>query len=171
MAHRNKGSIIPAILVTGLAIAYWEYVQYILWLILIVLLARVLVKTVRLVRRVANNIRLKDIDRMDGLSFERYVADALTSRGFTNVSLTETFDYGVDIVADKDGVRWGIQTKRYSGLVKADAVRQVVTGLPLYQCDRAMVITNSTFSNVAKRLADSNNCILIGRSELDGLLS
>jgi restriction system protein len=106
------------------------------------------------------------VDSMDGLSFERYIASLLKRQGYTNVKLTERYDLGVDIIADKNGVRWGIQVKRYSGLVKALAVRQVVTGLRKYGCDRAMVITNSSFSRVATELAESNDCILVTRKEL-----
>ncbi len=113
---------------------------------------------------------LRDIDSMDGIHFEHYVADILRRQGYTNVSLTERYDYGVDIVAYKEGVRWGIQVKRYTGLVKANAVRQAVTGLQLYGCDRAMVITNSTFSTVAKRLAEGNGCVLIDRAGLYKLI-
>ena len=50
--------------------------------------------------------------------------------------------------------------------MKADAVRQVVTGLRIYDCDRAMVITNSIFSNVAVRIANSNECVLIDSNGL-----
>ena len=115
------------------------------------------------------NLRLQDVDSMDGISFEYYIAQLLAERGYSNISLTEQYDYGVDIIAEKDGVRWGVQTKRYSGLVKAEAVRQVVTGLRLYGCDRAMVVTNSTYSNVAKRLAEGNDCVLIDRDGLAAL--
>ena len=76
------------------------------------------------------------------------------------------YDTDVDIIATKDNIRWGIQVKRYSGLVKAEAVRQVVTGLRVYGCDRAMVITNSVFSRVAIQLANSNECVLVDRSGL-----
>ncbi|HUY53138.1 MAG TPA: restriction endonuclease [Candidatus Dormibacteraeota bacterium] len=103
---------------------------------------------------------------MIGLEFERYVAGLLKTHGYTNVELTKHFDYGVDIIAEKDGTRWGIQVKRYSGLVKADAVRQVVTALKKYNCERSMVITNSTYSIVAKDLASCNNCVLIDRGIL-----
>jgi len=113
--------------------------------------------------------RLRDIDSMDGLDFERYVAELLRKNGFRNVSLTEKYDFGVDIIAEKDGVRWGIQAKRYSGLVKAKAIRQVVTGLRIYGCDRAMVITNSTYSAVAQRLAAGNDCVLVDRVGLKQL--
>ena len=107
---------------------------------------------------------ISEIDTMTGLEFERFVAKLLKQKGYTDIKLTEKFDYGVDIIATKDGIRWGIQVKRYSGLVKADAVRQVVTALKYYNCDRSMVITNSFFSNVAKDLAKSNECLLVNRS-------
>ena len=67
----------------------------------------------------------------------------------------------IHIITEKDGARWGVQVKRYSGLVKASAVRQVVTGLKMYGCDRAMVVTNSTYSATARRLAAGNDCVLI----------
>jgi hypothetical protein len=115
-----------------------------------------------------NNVA--DVDTMTGLQFEKYVASVLKQRGFTNVQLTEQYDLGVDIVARKNGIKWGVQVKRYSGLVKADAVRQVVTALKFYSCDRAMVITNSNFSRVAIELADSNDCLLIDRRQLSSWL-
>jgi len=113
--------------------------------------------------------QLQNIDTMSGLDFEQYVVMLLRASGFRNVSLTEKYDFGVDIIAEKDGIRWGIQAKRYSGLVKADAVRQVVTGLKLYDCKRAMVITNSTYNSVARRLAHANDCVLVDRSGLKKL--
>ena len=110
------------------------------------------------------------IDGMTGLEFEKFVARQLKHQGYRNVRLTEKYDYGIDIVAVKDGITWGIQVKRYSGLVKADAVRQVVTALNHYNCDRAMVITNGHFSSVARNLASSNGCVLVDRTTLTSLL-
>jgi restriction system protein len=107
---------------------------------------------------------------MNGLEFEYYVAELLQKNGFLKVSLTEKYDFGIDIIAEKDGIRWGIQAKRYSGLVKANAVRQAVTGLNLYGCNRAMVITNSTYSAIAWRLATANNCVLVDRTGLNRLM-
>ncbi|SRR5581483_292029 len=111
-------------------------------------------------------LHLIDINSMDGLAFEKYVAELLKSQGYTKVTLTERYDLGVDIIAVKDGIRWGVQVKRYSRMVKAEAVRQVVTALNRYHCQRAMVVTNSTFSEPAKILAATNNCVLIGKDKL-----
>lgn len=106
-------------------------------------------------------MRYRNINTMDGLDFGQFVANLLLANGFRNVSLTEKYDYGVDIIAEKYGLRWGIQNKRSSGLVGAGAVRQVVTGLRVYGCDRAVVVTNSAYSSVARRLADVHDCVLI----------
>ncbi len=109
---------------------------------------------------------LTEIDAMTGLGFERYIAQLLKQHGYQQIRLTEKYDYGVDIIAVKDGYTWGIQVKRSHGLVKANAVRQVVTALRMYGCDRAMVITNGEFSRVATELAECNGCLLIDREKL-----
>lgn len=111
-------------------------------------------------------ITIAAIDSMDGLEFERYLADLLRKRGYTNIRLTEKFDLGIDIVAQKNGITWGIQAKRYNSPVKAEAVRQAYTALNRYECDRAMVITNSIYSHQAQALARDNQIPLIDRQTL-----
>ncbi|MBL8121302.1 restriction endonuclease [Candidatus Saccharibacteria bacterium] len=111
-------------------------------------------------------ITMSSVDTMSGLEFERFLADLLKKRGCTDIRLTEKYDLGVDIIAKKDGVTWGIQAKRYNSPAKADAVRQAYTGLNRYKCDRAMVITNNTFSRQARMLASDNNVVLVDRNSL-----
>ena len=169
--RRSRGGLtMPVLLLSGLAYTYWDYIEYVVMAIVAVFVIKLAVWIIRRVRTITQNLRLQDVDSMGGVSFEHYVAQILIEQGYTNVSLTEKYDYGVDVIAEKDGIRWGVQVKRYSSLVKAEAVRQVVTGLRLYNCDRAMVITNSTFSAVAKRLADGNDCVLIDRTGLNALV-
>ena len=166
-----RRSPMSILLMTVLAITYWEYAQYVIALVVIFYTIRMLTRMYRFIHRIVTNYRLSDIDTMDGLVFEKYVANLLKHQGYSSITLTEQYDYGVDIIATKDNVRWGIQVKRYLGLVKADAVRQVVTGLRVYGCDRAMVITNSTYSRVALELARSNGCELIDRSGLAHMIT
>lgn len=110
----------------------------------------------------------QEVDDMTGLQFEKFVADLLRRQGYSRVKITETYDLRIDIITYKDGVKWGIQAKRYSGMVKAAAVRQVVTALKYekYKCDRAMVVANNYYSRPAKELAKSNDCVLIDRDTL-----
>lgn len=154
------------VLLAGVVITYRNIILHVSIFIAALFGLRLLLRLNRTIRNAIVNRRLIHVDDMDGIKFETYIADVLKNCGYTNIKLTEKYDYGVDIIAVKNGVRWGIQVKRYSGLVKADAVRQVVAGLRIYDCDRAMVITNSVFSRVAVRLANSNECVLIDRRGL-----
>lgn len=117
-------------------------------------------------KHIYDAITLAQVDNMDGLEFERYLADLLRKKGFMDVKLTERFDYGIDIIAQKDGIKWGIQAKRYNSPVKAAAVRQVYTALNRYGCSRAMVIANNTYTRPARLLAQDNNIALIDRQTL-----
>lgn len=111
-------------------------------------------------------LQVADIQSMSGLDFEKYVGELLRVQGYADIRFTEKYDLGVDIIAVKDNIRWGIQVKRYSDMVKAEAVRQVVTALNQYNCQRAMVVTNNIFSRPARTLAASNQCVLVGRDAL-----
>ena len=139
-----------------------------LLLVVIVIFITCVIRVIRKVLRIfrVDKTTIEEVDGMSGLEFEKYVAILLKKQGYSNVILTEKYDFGVDIIAEKDGIRWGIQVKRYSGLVKANAVRQVVAALKIYNCDRAMVITNNNYSQTAKKLAESNDCTLIDKSIL-----
>ncbi|MGF7228720.1 MAG: restriction endonuclease [Candidatus Saccharibacteria bacterium] len=111
-------------------------------------------------------IQLSGVDVMDGFVFEKYVAELLKNEGFTQVTITEKYDLGIDVIADRDGERWGIQVKRNRGKTKAESVRAAVTALSHYKCTRAMVVSNSLFTGSARQLAQSNNCVLIDRGRL-----
>lgn len=132
----------------------------------LIIIISLVIRQYRQNQRRIHALDIAAIDTMDPLEFEVYVGKLFKHQGFTDILLTEKYDLGVDIVAKKDGFIWGIQVKRYNGLVKAEAVRQVVTALIRYKCNRAMVVTNSTFSRPARELAADNNCILIDRDEL-----
>ena len=178
MSRKKTNSSTDLVFLVLIAGLVWEYRFLAIKAILIlgsIWLIGGLVILIKLIRNLRNkytknslNTSLSDIDKMTGLEFEKYVAFLLKQQGYINVRLTEKYDLGIDIIAIKDGITWGIQVKRYSGLVKANAIRQVITALKHYNCDRAMVITNSTYSNIAITLAKSNKCVLVDRFQFIG---
>lgn len=92
-----------------------------------------------------------------GIDYERFCAEELRKYGFKNIHLTKASgDFGVDIVCEKRGEKWAVQCKYYSSNVGVGAVQQAVAGKAMYQCDRAMVMTNSSFTSQAKELANQN---------------
>ena len=111
-------------------------------------------------------MELAKIDTMDGVDFEAYVADLLRSKGYITTVTKASGDQGVDIVAEKAGTRFAVQVKRQSQKVSRRAVADAVAGKVLYECSRAMVITNNYFQGGAEQLAYANNCELVDRDRL-----
>jgi HJR/Mrr/RecB family endonuclease len=50
------------------------------------------------------NPNMSTIDNMTGLEFEHYIARLLKVRDFSHIKLTEEYDYGIDIIATKNGI-------------------------------------------------------------------
>ena len=103
---------------------------------------------------------------MNGLQFENFIAELLSKQDFKHITLTERYDLGIDIIAEKEYITYGIQIKRQSSPIGVTAIRQVVSALNYYDCSRAMIITNSVLTKTAVKLARSNQCIVIDRGRL-----
>ncbi|MET3508296.1 restriction endonuclease [Halalkalibacter oceani] len=114
---------------------------------------------------------LSDIDKMSGIEFESYIRKLLIKCGYEDVELTSASgDEGVDIIAKFKGDKIALQCKRYTGKISNSAVQQVFSGMHFYGCDKAVVITNSHFTENAKVLAKKLNVHLIDRIKLFELI-
>ena len=112
-------------------------------------------------------IETVDFDKMDGQEFERFCAKLLMKNGYEDVSLTKTSgDQGIDIIAYRDGIKFGIQCKCYSSNIGNSAVQEVFAGKSYYKCNIGIVLTNQHFSASAIQLAENNGVVLWGREEL-----
>jgi len=109
---------------------------------------------------------MKAIDAMDGMEFEEYVAARLCRAGWQVRFTPAVGDYGVDLVAEKDGQSVAVQCKRHGKSVGVAAVQQVVSGARHHGCTKSMVVSNQEFTTAAKQLACTHGCQLIGRSVL-----
>lgn len=113
----------------------------------------------------------ENLDKMSGVEFEKYVQYLLCQNGFHHVEMTPASnDYGIDILAMKGNVLYAFQCKKYSTRVGVEAVRQAATGCTYYDHDIPVVITNSTFSSQAKRLADTLDVELWDIEQLQKLI-
>ena len=108
-----------------------------------------------------------DVDTMEGHEFEGFCAVLLRKNGFENVSVTRgSGDQGIDIIASKDGIKYGIQCKCYTADIGNKAVQEALAGKTFYKCHVAVVLTNRYFTRSARELADSTGIILWDRSRL-----
>ena len=114
---------------------------------------------------------LEKLDKMYGNEFEYACAGILRANGFKNVVVTQASgDFGVDITAEKNHVSYAVQCKRYEKKVSNAAIQQVIGGLAVYGCEAGAVMTNSYFTEPAKRLAEANGVILWDRDALAEML-
>lgn len=107
------------------------------------------------------------VDGMDGHDFEHWCAELLRRNGFTNVSVTPgSNDQGIDVLAYKDGLKYGIQCKCYANDLGNRPVQEATAGRAVYGCDIAVVMTNRYFTKGAVEAAKATGVWLWDRDKL-----
>lgn len=120
---------------------------------------------------VGNGSLSQDIDSMDGAQFELWCAELLSKIGFSNVSLTgKSGDQGVDLLAQKDGIKYAIQCKCYSSDLGNTPVQEVNTGKIIYNCHVGAVLTNRHFTAGGKEAAKATGVLLWDRDWIKSVL-
>ena len=143
----------------------------ILTIISIILLTLLMAGIVHIVRRIRRDRRMRVMDEMDGHDFEYFCADLLEKQGFTEVEVTRgSGDFGVDILAEKDGVTYAVQCKRYNGPVGVDAILRTYAGRDYYDRMVGVVMTNQYFTSPAVAAAGKLRILLWDRGYVDGML-
>lgn len=123
------------------------------------------------VRRRRKSAEPSDIDIMDGHDFEYFCAGLLRERGFLEVEVTKgSGDYGVDILAEKDGVTYAIQCKRYGAPVGVKAVQEAYAGRDYYDRMVGAVLTNQYFTEPAVEAAKRLKILLWDRGYLETMM-
>ena len=118
------------------------------------LLAVLIIGIFLLTRNYRKKCEVKELDEMEGHDFEYYCADLLKKRGFVDVTVTKgSGDYGVDVLAEKDGVTYGIQCKAYATPVGVKAVQEAYAGKEYYDRMVGAVLTNQYFTKPAVEAA------------------
>ena len=116
-------------------------------------------------------VDIAETDGMEGHEFESYCADLLRKNGFVNVSVTPgSGDQGVDVIAEKEGVRYAVQCKCYSSALGNTPVQEVCAGKSMYNCHVGVVMTNNYFTAGAKQLAENNGILLWDRDKLQRMI-
>lgn len=111
-------------------------------------------------------ISINDIDLLSGYDFEEFVSELFTRLGYTTKVTSKSGDQGIDLIAEKRGRKFGIQTKCFSNKVTNTAIQEVVAGITHYNCNKGIVVTNNFFTKSAIELARSNSVILWDRNTL-----
>lgn len=136
------------------------------------LYAMVLFLTVHIFIHVRKKIiigwRMRKIDKCSGTEFEEYLYYRFKQMGYKVRHTGKSGDYGADLIlySKKPKEKIVVQAKRYNQKVGQEAVREAVAATAYYNADRAIVVTNSRFTDFAKKLAKSNGVELYDREWL-----
>ena len=115
---------------------------------------------------------IEDIDQMDGLEFEKFLAELYKALGYF-AELTPHTDYGIDVIITKNNIRSGIQAKCYGEgrTVGVEAVNEVCGGAGVHDLQKKIIITNRYFTRQALFAAQFHSIEMINRDGLMRLLS
>jgi restriction system protein len=89
--------------------------------------------------------------------YEHFVAEFFRNKGYTCEVTPESNDYGVDVIASKDGERIAIQAKMYGDSprkVNRKSMMELSGAKIVLNCDKAVMMTNGEVQADAKEVAD-----------------
>ncbi len=120
---------------------------------------------------IAETLATFGVDGMRQAEFRRFVAGLLQQQGY--VVRVPTYghdelahDLGLELIGVKDGMSYAICAIRYDKPLSPGTIKQANENRARHGCDAAVVITNSTFRQDARRLAQATGCALVDREAL-----
>lgn len=112
-----------------------------------------------------------EMDLMEGHEFEYFCADLLRKKGFIEVEVTKgSGDYGIDILAEKEGVTYAIQCKCYQVPIGVKAIQEAYAGRDYYDRMVGAVLTNQYFTTPAVEAAKKLKILLWDRGYLESMM-
>ena len=102
----------------------------------------------------------------DGHAFEKWVAEALIGFGWAATVTPGSGDQGIDVIAEKDGKKLGIQCKLYSSAIGNKAVQEAHAGKSYHDTDAVAVLSNAPYTSSAKDLAKMTGVELLSHHDI-----
>ena len=120
------------------------------------------------INKIESNAHLSlDVDSLDPIQFEHFCADILRNCGWDARVTQASGDQGVDVIATRDNVKAVLQCKKYSQPVGNAAVQEIIAGKQFEQADIAVVVSNNSYTQSAKQLANVAGVHLLHYAELE----
>lgn len=111
---------------------------------------------------------------MSGTDFEAFLGLLFKRLGYKVQATRASGDYGADLLLCEPGHSGrliAVQAKHLSSNVGVSAVQEVVASRAHYGADAAWVVTSSSFTEPARRLAADNAVMLVDGADLAKLMN
>jgi hypothetical protein len=101
--------------------------------------------------------------------FEEFIADLFEKLGYSAWKTSDSGDYGVDVVAEKNGKKYAIQVKRHkiTNKVGSPTVRDTLGSKHKIDADKTVIVTTSYFTKPAWEQAENSPIELWNKNTLD----
>lgn len=139
--------------------------------IIVLIVLMVIIITVIIIKIRKRRMPEDEFQDMEGHEFEYFCADLLRQKGFIEVEVTKgSGDYGIDILAEKEGVTYAVQCKCYTSPVGVKAIQEAYAGRDYYDRMVGAVMTNQYFTSPAAEAAGKLKILLWDRGYLDSMM-
>ncbi len=99
--------------------------------------------------------------------FENYIGDLFNKLGYKTRVIGGSYDEGIDVIAEKNGIKHYIQCKKYSNSVGVKDVREFYGALSdKLSNDKAFFITTNFFTEGAERFVEDKPIELVDGNQL-----
>jgi restriction system protein len=121
-------------------------------------------------RRLCRELLKVDWRELRGGAFVKFLCRVFEAHHAVAVVASNIRDQGVDLVVTLNQVRYTVVIKDLPGTTGNSSVMQAIAGMPIYQCQSSMVISQGTFSPAAIQLAAEQQTTLIDRHQIRSLI-
>ena len=105
-------------------------------------------------------------DITDPFEYENAICNLFQTAGFKAYLTRKGADQGIDVIAEKDNLKIGVQCKLYSQKVGNSAVQEALSGKAFYTLNIAIVVSNAEYTKSALQLAKSSNIKILHHEDL-----
>lgn len=103
--------------------------------------------------------------------FEEWTANLFNSLGYEKITLTpQSNDKGIDVLAEKNGMKIAVQCKKFKGLVVSPDIQKFIGAIKYAEVDKGFLITTGTYSVEAEKMAISSSIEIYDKVRLVDLI-
>ena len=124
-------------------------------------------KRKKIVKQRLNNINVEEIDKLLPYEFEDWLTTFLNENGFNAEHTKYSGDFGADIIATREGIKYAISCKKYSDGLGVRAVQEIIAAMDYYDADIGWILSTAPyFTSQAYDLAKTRHVKLFTKTEL-----
>lgn len=106
----------------------------------------------------------------NGIEFEKKCLDALESLGFCVEETPVSGDFGADLLASRNTLKFCIQCKDHITPIGVGAIQESYSAMEFYDSDYAVVVCSSSFTPAALKMADKLGVICLNFDHIEKLM-